>query len=272
MNNELIMSILTGLLVLVGIAQVMILINQKRQNQLVLLQEYRTRWSVYRKQWAILIFIGRCKGDYYQVAEQEILQELSVLVEKYSNSSPTVWALESVRCVCNTLSDVCIRVIQGQLDIKDVYPLFGSELLRQSRPLRVLLDVYYTEPHEPHESQEHGNIRKELQDWLIYHDGIRRRCLILIDLLWAEAVRLEDLSPIDIKSAADAKKYTGGICKKRLVKEIRKINDSYSLIKTTTLSSHLNNSEYRNYFWQSGICKKELQEREKKWIDMLLRN
>ncbi|UKA11691.1 hypothetical protein [Photobacterium damselae] len=271
MDNELIMSILTGLLVFVGLAQVLILIHQKRQNQLVLLQEYRNRWNEYQRQWAITIFIGRTDDDYYQVAAKNLHLELMGLVEEYSLREPTTWALEAIRCVSNTLSDICTRILQGQLEISDVYPLFGSELLRHSRPLRILLDVYYPKEHAPYEDHSHKNIRRELQDWLIYHDGIRRRCLILIDLLWAEAARLEDLAPSDIGDAANAKIYSGKQSRKRLINEIQKINNAPSLFRVIKLTLHLKNSEFKKYKWQVGIRRSELEEREKKWTDMLTR-
>lgn len=238
MENELTMSILTGLLVLVGLAQVMMLINQKRQNQLSLLQEYRSRWNAYQRQWATVIFVGRDEDEFYQVADKKLLLELTKLVKQNSNTSHTVWALESINYISNTLSDVCLKVIQGQLNIKDVYPLFGSELLRHGRPLRVLLDVYYNSEYYEmlHDKSNyirnlsnHQKVRNELQDWLIYHDGIRRRCLILIDLLWAEAARLEDLSPSDIEFAANAKEESGKKSRARLAKEIRRVNYLFPL-------------------------------------------
>lgn len=280
MGNELIMSILTGLLVLVGFAQVMMLINQKRQNQLALLQEYRGRWNAYRRQWAIVIFVGRYEDEFYQVADKELQLELTELVEQNSNSSHAVWALESVNYICNTLSDVCLRILQGQLNIKDVYPLFGSELLRHSRPLRVLLDVYYNSEYFSmlyNESggcsklSNHDQVRGELQDWLIYHDGIRRRCLILIDLLWAEATRLEDLSPSDIEFAANAKEESGKKSRARLAKEIRTINYFFPIYRVFKLTTHLKNAEFKKYKWQIGIDRKMLEEREEQWSNMLLR-
>ncbi|WP_218186403.1 hypothetical protein, partial [Terasakiispira papahanaumokuakeensis] len=126
MNNELIMSILTALLVLVGIAQIKMLFSQKHQNQLALLQDYRNRWWNLKKQWATVVYVGRREGDYYQVADQSLLKVLDKVKGEYSLSAPTVWALESVRDVSNIFSDICIRILQGHLDIKDVYPIFGS--------------------------------------------------------------------------------------------------------------------------------------------------
>lgn len=279
-SNALIMAILTGLLVLVGFAQVLMLVNQKRQNQLALLQEYRSRWNAYRKHWAIVIFVGRYEDEFYQVADEKLHLELKDLVNQSSNSSHSVWALESINYICNTLSDVCLRVLQGQLNIKDVYPLFGSELLRHSRPLRVLLDVYYNSEYystayngsrHSDKLSNHQQVRGELQDWLIYHDGMRRRCLILIDLLWAEATRLEDLSPSDIEFAAHAKEESGKISRARLAKEIRIINYFFPIYRVFKLTTHLRNSEFKKYRWQIGIDKKDLEEREKKWVAMLLR-
>lgn len=272
MNNELIMSILTALLVLVGITQIKMLFSQKHQNQLALLQDYRNRWWNLKKQWATVVYVGRREGDYYQVADQSLLKVLDKVKDEYSLSAPTVWALESVRDVSNIFSDICIRILQGHLDIKDVYPIFGSELLRQGRPLRILLDVYYPKDHDPMEGRAHGGIRKELQDWLIYHDGIRRRCLILIDLLWAEGVRLGDICPSDIKNAAKAKIYTAKKINDRLSIETRKVNNSMCLIRIPKLKSHLKHSQYRKGFWENGIDEVELSELEKKWEDMLLRN
>ncbi|EKF9441634.1 hypothetical protein H2659_17750 [Vibrio cholerae] len=272
MSNELTMSFLTALLVLVGIAQIRMLFSQKHQNQLALLQDYRNRWWSLKKQWAKVVYIGRGENEYYQVADQAQLTELNKLKVDYSLSLPTVWALESVREVSNIFSDICIRILQGHLDIKDVYPIFGSELLRQGRPLRVLLDVYYPQDHDPIETRAHKGIRREVQDWLIYHDGIRRRCLILIDLLWAEGVRLGDICPTDIKKAAIAKVHTAKKINHRLSEEIRKVNGSMSLIKIVTLKRHLKHAQYRKGFWEHGLDEVELDEREKKWVVMLLRD
>lgn len=277
MENELIMSVLTGLLVLVGLAQVMMLINQKRQNQLALLQEYRNRWSQYRENWAIIVFIGRSEDEYYQVADKSLLFSLTNMVGDTSDYAPTIWALESVNHVCSTLSDVCIKILQGQLTIEDVFPLFGSDLLRHSRPFRSILDIYfdmYTTGYTSEDiigSTKHLRVRYELQNWLIYHDGVRRRCLILIDLLWAEATRLEDLSPNDIECAAEAKIYSGKKSRARLVREIRKINNLPSPFKLAKFTIFLKNSEFRKYKLPIGVDKSKLKVRDEEWSDMLLR-
>lgn len=263
------MSILTALLVLVGFAQVRMLFSQKHQNQLALLQDYRERWWAFKKHWAAVVYIGRDEVDYYQVADQILLKEFGDLKEGYSLSEPTVWALESIRVVSGLFSDICIRVLQGHLNVRDVYPIFGSELLRQGRPLRVLLDVYYSRSRTG--GGEHIGIREELQDWLIYHDGIRRRCLILMDLLWAEGVRLGDICPSDIRCAAEAKICTAKKINERISCEIKAINGSASFVRVLRFKSYLKHAQFRKGFWENGIDKIELNEREEKWVAMLLR-
>lgn len=280
-ENELIMSVLTGFLVLVGFAQIMVLMGQKRQNQLALLQEYRTRWSDYRKHWAVLVFLGRAKEEFYQVANKSLQLELTEEVNKTTQFAPTRWALESVSYVCNTLSDICIKILQGQLSIQDVYPLFGTDLLRHSRPLRVLLDVYFEsyysdsyfagiEDDDLSNSKKHRQVRNELQTWLMYHDGVRRRCLILIDLLWAEAARLEDLSPDDIRAAAIAKEVSGRKSRTRLIREIRKINVLPSPFKIIKFTIHLKKSEFRKFNIPLGVDEAKLKARDEEWSSMLL--
>ncbi|MBE7213798.1 hypothetical protein MK852_02755 [Shewanella benthica] len=264
------MSILTAMLVLVGIVQLKMLSSQKKQNQLSLLQDYRKRWFDSKEHWSKLIYVSRFNEDYYQVASEKLIAELNELQKEQSMSRPTTWALESVRIVSSLLSDICIRILQGHLEIKDVYPIFGSELLRQSRPLRVLLDVYYPEDYYPYEDRQHVCIRREAQTWLVYHSGIRRRCLILLDLLWAEGVRLDDLCPSDIKSAAKAKKHSHEKVVKRLEKEVKSVNNSPSLLKIRCLKSHLRHSTYRKIFWENGLDEVELDEREEKWTKVLL--
>lgn len=207
MDNETVLVIATVLLVIAGFVQVRILSTQNRQSQLVLIGEYRRRWNDYAEHWARLIFIGREDGEYYQVGEKQLLTEFVQERENYRSDCPSIKAINSTRLICNTLSDVTLKLLQGQMNIRDVYPIFGTEVLRHSRALRVMLDVYYPNCFiDPHSDETHLSVRREVQDWLIYHDGVRRRCLILIDLIWAEATRMNDLPPSDIKSAADAKK------------------------------------------------------------------
>lgn len=273
MENETVLAIATVLLVIAGFVQVRVLSAQNRQNQLVLIGEYRKRWNDYTEHWARLIFIGREDGEYYQVAEEQLLSEFIYERENHRLDRPSINAISSTRLVCNTLSDVTLKVLQGQMNIRDVYPIFGTEVLRHCRALRVLLDVYYPNHFaDPFSDETHLSLRREVQDWLIYHDGVRRRCLILIDLLWAEATRLNDLPPSDVRSAADAKKETGPSRRKRLAKECRRLNGAKSILLSFTLSRYLSYSEYQSLLNWRGISPKKLQQMEKVWTARLLRD
>lgn len=271
MDSNTITALATGLLVAVGIAQIGILKSQRRHSQLELTEVYRRRWENSKQDWGTVIFIGRDEDEYYQVISKEVVDQLASKRDMANNHEPTVWALDATRSVFGNMSDICTRILQNQLDIEDVYSLFGTELLRQSRPLRVLLDNNYPTDSFGN-SNAHHKVRNEVQDWLIYHDGIRRRCLILIDLLWAEAARLEDLPPSDLKSAAEAKIHTGKNNRTRLLNECNRLNRSRFSFQALKLSKILRNSEYQKCCSRIGINKKRLEKLEKEWTDRLLHN
>ena len=271
-NSSIITAIATGLLVIVGLVQVFVLIAQKKQTRLELVIEFRKRWQEYRKYWGKVIFIGRNQEEYYQVIDEDFHEILKNLVDTTQLDKPTIWAIESIQIVCGLLSEICYQVLQGQLYVSDAYSIFGTELLRHGKPLRILLDTKYKEQLNGFElDHKHSRVRKELQDWLIYHDGIRRRCLILIDLLWAEAVRLEDLPPFDIKSAANAKIKTGKLNKLRVFNETFRLNGIKSINLALKMYFFLNHSEYKKLYNRKGIYKKRLEKLELNWTNRLLR-
>ena len=272
MDDATITAIATGLLVVVGIAQAGILISQKRQARLELAADYRKRWQESQDAWGRVIFVGRDPGEYYQVVDEAALDRFREDVRAARLDTPTVWARDSIRAVCGMMSDVSMRLLQRQLHISDAYPVFGTEVLRHSRPLRKLLDPEYRDAYSDEAiSEDHMKVRRELQDWLIYHDGIRRRCLILLDLLWAEAARLEDLPPSDLRSAADAKKKTGAQNRKRVFHEARRLSGMFHLVGSWRLSRFLRHAEYSSRWNRAGIDPTRLDSIEAAWTDLLLR-
>ncbi len=143
LDSTLITALATGLLVIVGFAQVIVLIAQKKQTRLQLVTEYRKRWNSYQKYWGKVVFIGRNEDEFYQVLNEKKLQELNNLKKITSHSQPTIWAKESIQIVCGTLSEISVRILNDDLKVSDAYSIFGSEFLRHSKPLRVLLDNEY---------------------------------------------------------------------------------------------------------------------------------
>jgi hypothetical protein len=269
-------ALATGFLVLVGIVQAVVLVGQRRQHRLDLAEAYRRRWADCRTAWATLVYFGRNPGEYYQVADEDVLAKLAARTKKVKPTVPAVWALDAARAVSTLLSDVCLRILQGQLRVNDVYPVFGTELLRQSLPVRVLLDVDFSPVGIPGRYYNrtargpHGEVRGELQDWLIYHDGIRRRCLVLLDLLWAEAARLEDLPPHDLAVAANAKRLSGKSRRKRIRHECLRLRGPFALFRALRLSRFLRHAEYRRLGRRIGLTHKRLTMINQQWTDRIL--
>lgn len=268
-------AVATGLLVVVGAAQLMVLQAQRRQQRLDLAEVYRRRWSDGANQWAAVVFLGREADEFYQVASKGQLAAFKAAMNESSAYEQDIWALHAVRTISSILSDVTLRILQGQLRISDAYPIFGTELLRHSRPLRALLDGsgyggYYGRLGPDEQQRSHLSLRGHMQDWLIYHDGIRRRSLILIDMLWAEATRLEDLPPSDIESAADAKKLTGKLNRVRLKQEFYRLRSRWCFLEARQLARYLRHAEYRRFGRKAGVDKKRLKARDTEWTKRLL--
>lgn len=286
MDSNQITAVATALLVLVGLVQIVVfvvqlflLISQKNAQKIDLAEVYRKRWADYKDDFGVLVFLGREQGEYYQVIDVDGISHLNRKVQLVALDKPTIWARESIRNVSNLFSDICIRILEGNLSIHDVYPILGTAVLRQSLPLRKILERTYSNGGDRKNFSTDGNllskhleVRSEIQDWVIYHDGVRRRCLILIDLLWAEAARLEDLPPDDLKSAANAKKITGKICRNRLRKEYLRLNSFMRLGSFYRLSSFLKNAEYKTWYFGKGLSKKRLMQLDKEWTSRLLEN
>jgi hypothetical protein len=271
MSDALITAYATGLLVVVGSVQALILLLQIRQSRIATAADYRKRWHECRASWETVIFVGRHPGDYYQLASPDSLDSLKELVSSVRRDAPTIWARRAVQEVCSLLSDVCLRILKGELRVSDIYYLFGSELLRQGNPLRTLLDrENYEINFDDQAAINHSKVRHELQEWLIYHDGLRRRCLILIDLLWAEAARLEDLPPIDLRCAAEAKTVTGHLNRERLVREILRLGKFRYLRQVISLWFHLRRSEFKSKSNWFGIDRVRNESSERTWVDRLL--
>jgi hypothetical protein len=272
-NSNILTAIATVLLVLVGLVQIFVLFSQRKQTRIALTEQYRQLWDSLKKYWGNVIFIGREKGEYYQVLDEASINVLQVETAKHRLDTPTIWALESIQKVCGALGEISTRILQGHLNVADIYPIFGTQFLRQSRPIRQLLEPEYQNSYQTDETTEqHKCIRTEIQDWLVYHDGLRRRCLILIDLLWAEAARLEDLPPDDMQSAAYAKQKTGRLNRKRVLEETIRLNGLINIFQAIKLSRFLRKAEYRSWTNWTGIKKVRLTNLNKEWTKRLLRD
>lgn len=271
-------ALATVLLVVVGAAQLKILLGQRLQQRLDWSEMYRRRWIELQKDWATVVFLGRGASEYYQVAHPEYLKKLRRASMSTSNEIASSWALASVRNVCGLFSDLCSRILQGQIKVHEIYPIFGTELLRQGAPLRVLLDgksehlICYGSRGPTEEEAKHDYLRSEMSTWLACHDGIRRRCLILIDLLWAEAARLEDLPPYELAAAAESKALTGHLNRARVQTETFRLNGWLAWRKSIYLTNHLRHAEWKKSKWSRGLSQKRIKNLDKEWTQRYLKS
>lgn len=286
MDNNTITALATVLLVLVGAAQILVLIgqlyllrSQKRNQDIDIVEVYRKRWFDYQNKFGCLVYLGRELNEYYQTLDIDEITKFNSELKLVRMDKPTIWARDAVSDVSSLMSDICIRILQGSLSIQSVYPILGTAILRQSLPLRRLFESGYNSGQSRYDITideclliNHKNVRTEVQDWLVYHAGTRRRCLILIDLLWAEAARLQDLPPDDLRVAAEAKIDSGKKNRTRLKQEILLLNSNRSYLRAWRLESYLKYSEYKKYFWNKGLSKKKLEKLDKEWTKQLLGN
>lgn len=270
-------ALATFLLVIVGIAQYSVIFSQRNQQRFALTESYRSRWQQNYINLSILIYLGSSVDSYYQLLNKKSILKYNKLVIDSDNKSPTTWALRSASDFFGLLSDLCIRVIQNQLYIRDVYPIIGSEFLRHGFPIRSLLEIDYCNhgvyplSDDCELDVKHHQVRHEIQTWLACHDGIRRRCLIMIDLLWSEAARLGDLPPYELITAANSKITYGKTNRSRLSKEIKKINGIMSALINFKLVRQMKNSEYKRFFFFNGLNKDELKSKNIEWVDRYLK-
>ncbi|WP_336354620.1 hypothetical protein [Pseudomonas granadensis] len=269
-------ALATILLVVVGVAQVRILSGQRQQQRLDWAEMYRRRWTELQGDWATIVFLGRKAQEYYQIAHHVKLQELRELLRSSSSDTASSWAQASVRNVCGMLSDLCSRILKGHIKIDEIYPVFGTELLRQGAPLRTLLNgnsdclKCYGSIGPNDEELRHDRLRSEITTWLVCHDGIRRRCLMMIDLLWAEAARLEDLPPYELITAADAKARSGHLNRARLSAEVRRLGGWGARRRASHLTNILRHAEWRRLPWSRGLNKKKMKKLDEEWTQRYL--
>lgn len=278
MNDVQLTAVATALLVFIGFAQFLVLLAQRHQQRLDWAERYRQRWIELKGDWAVVVFLGRRSSEYYQVAHYDTLQQLRNATNNDSHEKNLSWAQASIRNVCGLLSDLCSRILQGDLQVKDIYPIFGTELLRQGAPLRILLDGQsdflraYGSRGPTDEEAKHDWLRSQMTTWLVCHDGIRRRCLIMLDLLWAESARLEDLPPSDLTLAANSKVLTGYMNRLRIRVETRRLSQWWAWYRPWKLSRFLIHSEWKKFRYGRGLNKMRLKKLEEAWNSRYLRS
>jgi len=260
-------AVATVLLALIGFVQLAAIRAQHRREQMAAADQFRRRWQSAHEAWARVVFVGRNPGEYYQAASATEVEQLTQRMASVRADQPTIWALNSIREVAGILSDVCAAVLEGRLSTGDAYSVFGTTMLRQGRPLRSLLEPGYGYPAH---GTEHAFVQTEIQDWLLYHDGIRRRCLILVDLMWAEGVRRLDLPPADMLAAAEAKRRSGQVTRERMVEELGRLGGRGRRVRSFKLVRLLQASEFQRGCCSAGLNEREIRTMDDRWTERLI--
>jgi hypothetical protein len=136
------------------------------------------------------------------------------------------WPAEMYRTPLELLALISSYVLQGRVGPRVVYDVLGAELIRNSASLRYAVDV-----------------SPIVTYYLGSYPGVRRRVLMLLDLMWAEAAARGDLAPLEAQTARSTKREfgSGDRNRRRLRREARRIGSG--LVRTARLDWHLTAAE-----------------------------
>jgi hypothetical protein len=167
-----------------------------------------------------------CEGDepFGGGWPSEFTVEQEAMLDPSGENRP-VWPEAFYREPLGLLAAVCSYLLQGRLSARLAYDVLGEDIVRNSAAVRYAIDV-----------------SPEVTYYLHYHPGIRRRVLILLDVLWAEAAGRGDLNGEEAQTARATKRvYRSGVRNRcRLRREARRFG---SLTAADVLDWRLTSAE-----------------------------
>lgn len=219
--------LLTGLLVAFAAGQVVAIRQQRALAELQVVHELREQWQSVYKEWTGLLVLG---GHFYLDIPEDVADAYPLLLREdvdtyrklvHFNRRSDSWdEIESKlpkeefdiisqrtlafpeefhRSPLGLLATVGSYVLRGRVSPGTAYEVFGSDLTRNSSSVRYVTDL------APNSTY-----------YLGYYPGVRRRVLILLDLMWAEAAKRGDLKPLEHDKAAETKtKHKTGVRNRR---------------------------------------------------------
>lgn len=249
-------SAIATLASVVALSQFFFIRRQSHREQVLLLRDLSASWNNLRGAWDRAILLARGPDDHYVNASDADKAAVA------SGDDEVVRAHEvSAQDVIRFLASIAMLVLDGKLKPSTAYAALGTEVVRNSRPLRTL-----TEHHPPpaawamtiyieQEWMEHDRPRSDaLRFWASYHVGTKRRLDIILDILWAQAVRLRDLPMYDVAMAAEVKELfdTGRRNRDRSSIEAWRLRRPYVAIRLRRL---LRAAEYRSITNPFGVAR-----------------
>lgn len=188
----------------IALSQAWLLYAQARQARVTLCTSVADLWQKNIDSWRVMIAVamGGTNNFYAPMlapSEEEKVTELKKRLDgpiQPGFSQEQLWLSDHCRRALGTIALVAELVLSGRVSPADAYAILGLDLARRSRPLR---DVLFMK------SEIWLNI-----DTMGTQRGARARILALVDLMWVEAARRDDLPPWTLERAAEIKRSGSG--------------------------------------------------------------
>lgn len=191
---------------LIAINQTWLIYVQARQARVEQCNNVADLWQGSRDSWRIMIGAAMRGSFYSPMLTLEEDRKVRAVAEGAQGefAQDQIWLSDHCRTALGALSLASDLVLSGRLIPSDLYVILGLDLARRSRALRDVL--FMNNPIFTHVDTMHPQ------------RGQRERILALVDLMWAEAARRDDLSPWALERAAEIKRSgTGKIARKRMM-------------------------------------------------------
>lgn len=246
MNVEVVSTLVAVAAAAILFAQFITTRRQRQLTELQVIHELSTQWGEVRPAWEALRVLG---GDMYVAASPQAVQTYPFLTDRdeigpyiqrahdvklcssWSPSSlgfltararlPQLSVPEDVyRLPLEALATISAYILRGRVGPGLAYEVFGPHIARKSGTVRFITDV-----------------QPDSTYYLNYYPGVRRRVLILVDVLWAEAARVGDLEEHEMREGMHTKRrYASGVRNRvRARREARTLGGRVSALRVDWL-------------------------------------
>jgi hypothetical protein len=265
-NLAIILSILSFIVSLISVRAVF---RGNSISEIDILTSLQSGWGDLQEKWwrANLTVYG--SDNYYTPGNQELRAEFDRLVEDLSSGTLSQheaqaaafpW-ISAIREIVDYLGNVASYVLTGQLSPGHAYSIFGAPVIRRSRVIRAIIGdrslstggassdrrTYFSGYKPAYYSDEWrmGLPSDWVAEWMHagQYSGRTERVLCLLDVLWAQAARQQDMYRHDLVTAASVKReYVSGLRnRKRIKRVVRQLGGSGLL--ALRLQWHLTRAE-----------------------------
>lgn len=190
---------------LILLTQVAVMARQRRLLVAETMSSIRAEWRALRSAWLVTVAIGG--SMYVEIDEQVIARYPSAQKIRDAHEetgSVTLWRglfkggppspelTQAVRDTLEFLAGIATQVLRGNIAPAVAYDTLGTSVVRNGANLRRVLD-------EPSRSSYYSR----------YYPGMRTKVLILLDILWVEALLARDVDKRELQSVKAVKIESG---------------------------------------------------------------